>query len=375
MSTDPPVVCFPFVGDAIGGSHRSALPLIAALPDHGFRPTVVVHHAGALSAELDRLGVEWQQAPPHRSLAAPSRAGQLLSLMTAARPLIGYVRSRGIAIVHTNDARMHRTWTVAARLGGASHVWHQRNAGLSSKMALIARSAHAILTVSQFARGALPEHLERRARVIDNPFDVTTTPRREQARARLAIELGVAPEKPVVAFAGMFIDRKRPEVFVDMAAILLDRGVDAVFPMFGPDDTPLAAQVRQRIVERRLDGHIKLMGFRSPLEDWIAASDILVAPSVAEPFARTVVESMIVGTPVIATDDGGNREIIISDRNGLLVDPDDPIAFAAATGRLLDDKGHRDVIARHARTTVVERFAIDRHARSVADIYRELLGR
>jgi len=374
VSTARPVVCFPFVGDVVGGSHRSAMPLISALEDHGFKPIVIVHRDGPLTQELDQLGIAWEPAPTRTSFGAASRTGQFISSATAAWPLSRMLRSRDADIVHTNDARMHRTWNLAARLSGTSHVWHQRNAGLSWKMTQIARSADAILAVSEFTRASLPRHLARRTRVIDNPFNVTPPLERAHARGQLANELGDAMRPYVVAFAGMFIDRKRPLLFVDIAAHLIERGVDAVFPMFGAANTELAKTVERSINDRGLAHRIRFMGFRTPVEPWLAACDALVAPSVAEPFARTVVEAMIVGTPVIASDDGGNREIIVSRTNGLLVEPDNAEAFADEAARLMANKLERQRLADNARQVVERRFSIDQHVTAVGKIYAEILA-
>jgi glycosyltransferase involved in cell wall biosynthesis len=67
---------------------------------------------------------------------------------------------------------------------------------------------------------------------------------------------------------------------------------------------------------------VKLMGYRSPGPFWIAACDQLVVPAVGEPFGRTLVEAMLVGTPVVAARSGGNMEALEGGM-GLLVEPDD----------------------------------------------------
>ena len=79
------------------------------------------------------------------------------------------------------------------------------------------------------------------------------------------------------------------------------------------------------------------MGFRYPPEPWIAACDVLLVPAVEEPFGRSLIEAMLLGTPLIAADSGGNPEIIRHGETGYLVPPDDPDAFAERTLALLED--------------------------------------
>ncbi len=364
-------VCFPYVGDDVGGSHLSSIALVRGLAGSGYVPVVVVHARGRLTDELDRQGVVWELAPG-TAARSTSRTAQAAAVVRSLAPAIRFLRDRDVSIVHTNDARMHRTWGPAARMAGRRHVWHQRNAGLSWKMAQVARLANEIVTVSHFTRSTLPPHLARRARVIDNPFD-TDPPgvRRDRARSRLSAEVQGSEAVPVVGFAGALIDRKRPLLFVDMALQMIRDGSRARFVMFGADDGPLAGAVRDRIVEHGARHQILHLGFRSPIEEWLAACDVLVLPSVSEPFARTVVEAMIVGTPVVAVRDAGNLEIIESGVNGVLVAPEDPSELSRAVQELVDDPAAAARLAEAARRDVVRRFSIRRHVDAMLEVYSD----
>lgn len=364
------VVCFPYVGDSIGGSHLSSLLLVRGLARSSFAPLVVVHVTGPLTDELDRLDIPWIPAPGAATFSRSARAWQLFDGLRSVPRLVRMLRELDVSIVHTNDARMHRVWGPSAKLAGCGHVWHQRNAGVSWKVAQAARFADRIVTVSDFARSCLPAYLKCRTTVIDNPFETDgPPPDRARARKSLASELGVETSTPLVAYAASMVPRKRPSVFVQMAAALIANGSDAIFPMFGSADDGPGHETRDRIRTLGLERQIPLMGFRTPIDDILAGCDVLVAPSVKEPFARTVIESMIAGTPVVAAHDGGNVEIIESGRNGVLVTPDDPQGFAVAVTALLDDPGEARVIARRARADVLRRFSVERHVDSMAAAY------
>lgn len=100
--------------------------------------------------------------------------------------------------------------------------------------------------------------------------------------------------------------------------------------------------------------------------------DALVVPALGEPFGRTLIEAMLLGTPVVATRHGGNVEAIADGRTGHLVDPDDPAAFVGPLLRLRDDAGHRNTITETARREAGARFGIAQHVSRIAAIYREL---
>jgi glycosyltransferase involved in cell wall biosynthesis len=269
---------------------------------------------------------------------------------------------------------MHLAWGPAARLAGARFIWHQRSAENSRRLGLYARLAHRVLTVSHFTKAKLPGTMGRRAEVVLNPFDVAPhQPKSIGERERLLTEMGAPSSARIVGYVANLSERKRPLVFVEMAAQLCTGNRAIVFPMFGGARSPLREEVDALIRGRRLEGRCKLMGLRYPIEPLIAACDVIVAPAVAEPFGRAVVEPTLVGTPVIAADDGGNREILVHGKTGLLVRPDDARAFAAAVELLLDDAEQAARVASAAREMALERFSSAKHVADILAIYHACL--
>lgn len=379
-------VAFPFVGDLIGGSHLSTMLLVEGLRGTPYEPVVLVHHTGPLTRELDRQGVAWVKPRGISPFANPLTGshqrwrpvgpGPQVALTALSLPALRRtLRDLRISIVHTNDARIHRTWGAAARSLDLPHVWHQRNPGLSRRMAALARRADAILAVSHFARKMLPADLAQFTTVLDNPFRPSQAVlQRDQHRRSIAAEFDLPVEQPLIGFVSSFIDRKRPNLFIDMASDLVHRHrLSATFMMVGVDDEAIYERFHPVLARQGLEDTVKLLPFRTPIDPIMAAFDMLVAPSVAEPFARTLVEAMFVGTPVIAVDDGGNRELIDHEVTGLLVPPDDARALGQAVRRLVANPDLSQRIAASGLTTVTGRFSIERHATKVTEIYDGLL--
>ena len=207
-----------------------------------------------------------------------------------------------------------------------------------------------------------------------NPFDARRTSRnRLENENGFLLKWAHLRSARIVGYVANLSERKRPLVFVEMAAHLAAGDRAIVFPMFGDARPPLSEKVAALIRERRLEGRCKLMGLRYPIEPLMAACDVIVAPAVAEPFGRAVVEPTLVGTPVIAADDGGNREILVDGETGLLVRPDDPKAFAEAVEFLLDDAARAARIARAAREIAQERFSSARHVADILALYQACL--
>ena len=104
----------------------------------------------------------------------------------------------------------------------------------------------------------------------------------------------------------------------------------------------------------------------------MAACDVVVAPSVQEPLARTVLEAQCLGVPVIASTDGGLSEIIEDGRTGFLCEPHDVSSWVKRTRQLLDDKPLARSFAAAARD-VVGRLTPERNAQDIERIYAKML--
>jgi glycosyltransferase involved in cell wall biosynthesis len=364
-------VCFPFVGDTVGGSHISVLELIEALPHEGVEPVVVLHGNGPLTQILRERNVAFEMAPEVRMVEAGPIARQLTSTASAAPRLARFLRGRGIQIVHTNDARMHLTWGPAARLAGAGFVWHQRSADPSRRLSLYSRLANEVLTISQFCKSELSGAMGRCAKVVTNPFDTKRgPPDRTACRGRLLAEIGAGRDARLVGFVGNLTAQKRPLAFVLMASQLGQSGEDLFFPMFGALRQPMQGEVDSLIRSLGLTGRCLLLGPRTPIEPWIAACDVLVAPAQREGHGRTLIEAMLVGTPVVAIARGGHAEIVTHADTGLLVKSDNELAPAVTW--LLKNPEEARAMVRRARDYAVRTYSVERHVQAIVATYKKV---
>ena len=106
----------------------------------------------------------------------------------------------------------------------------------------------------------------------------------------------------------------------------------------------------------------------------MAGVDVKLVTALDEPFGRTLIEAMHLGTPVVATRHGGNVEAIDDGQNGFLVDPDDPAAFTAPVLRLLADPALRDRITGAARQGLEPLYGRATHLAAISAIYDRLAG-
>ena len=382
---EPAVICFPFAGGIVGGSHISACRLINLLDRSRYQPLVVVHRLGGqVDQLLEREGIPFEAAPAaaHFGRAPGVSDGRgvanLAAAATGQAALAGFLRSRRVAVVHTNEGAMHATWAVPARLAGAKLLWHHRSSPEAKGLRYLAPwFADEVIGVSAFA---LSEHRGRHggggSRIVYSPFDTQIGVDREAVRAVLLAELDLPADTGIVGYFGNFVARKRPLLFVDLIAELQRRKPSRQFVgvMFGDVlDTGLDLAVTSRAAALGVANRIRLMGFRYPAADWLGACDVLAVTAVGEPFGRTLIEAMLLGTPVVAVGVGGNAEAIRDDLTGLLATVDDPVSLADGVEALLDDHPRCQRIVDAARIDARDRFGEDRHRREIEAVYGELL--
>ncbi|MDJ0858246.1 MAG: glycosyltransferase family 4 protein [Dinoroseobacter sp.] len=383
-------ILFPFVGGkTVGGSHISALKLVAGLDRDRFDPAIVLHDLdgsgpGRLGEYINSLGLEYQTLPGVGIIAPPhSRTDSSVSIgtyLTRTLPrLRRFLLDGSYDIVHTNDGRMHVNWATPARLAGCRLLWHHREDpkgfGVNAIAPLL---ANRVVTVSNFARPARPVlPVTSRTRVIYSPFEFGGQPDREAARAELLKELGAGEDALLLGYFGSLVPRKRPLAFVEAVAATVKAlpGRDVRGLLFGEailPHAPLDREARELAVSLGIGDRVHLMGFRRPIDGPMAAMDATIVTAVNEPFGRTLIEAMHLGVPVIATRHGGNIEAITDGKTGRLVPLDDADAIATALAQLDADPESRAAIVAAARADLVKRYGAERHIEQVSQLYEDL---
>ncbi len=140
-------------------------------------------------------------------------------------------------------------------------------------------------------------------------------------------------------------------------------------------DGPLAGGLRAMLQQAGAADLAWLPGERSDIPELLRAMDIFVLPSLGEGTSNTILEAMATGLPVIATDVGGNPELVDDGSTGWLVAPADPAALA---GRIRMYAENRQAMAEHGREgrrTAEERFSLQAMVNGYMSVYDRVLKR
>jgi glycosyltransferase involved in cell wall biosynthesis len=342
----------------VGGPASHAPELAAFLRSHGHKVEVVTTADEAPAPQPYRVDWVSRRKPVgvrHAMVAARIKARARHADVVYATSMIGRAAlgaaaaRRPLVIKLTTDEAYERSqrrglfhgdMDAFQRDGGDLRLRalrRSRDAALRRATRVVSPSAY--LRDMAVSWGVPPE----RALVIPNPApDLPSLPAREDARAALDID------GPMLAFAGRIGRQKALEV--GLAAVAQVAGISLLVAGDGPE----RKEMERRAGELRLAGRARFLGPlpRDKVLELFRAADATLLSSAWENFPHTVVESLAVGTPVIATSVGGVPEVVKDGENGLLVPPGDPKALAAAIHRFYGEAGLRERLADAAAPSV-----------------------
>lgn len=146
--------------------------------------------------------------------------------------------------------------------------------------------------------------------------------------------LGINGEDFLAVCSGELNDNKNQQQLIKAVAELKNPNIKIVLAGNGPKKQYLT----NLIDELGIQDNIKLVGYRTDLENIIKASDVVVSTSIREGLPMNIIEGMMCGKPIIATDNRGHRDLIDPDQGGFIVDIDDINAVAEKLGILYANK-------------------------------------
>jgi glycosyltransferase involved in cell wall biosynthesis len=207
-----------------------------------------------------------------------------------------------------------------------------------------------------------------RISTIYNGVDVETyAPWDKNAGREERLKLGVPADEILVGSVGTLYWVKDPENFLTAAALVLQQREDVSFLWVGGG--PLKETLQARARELGIEGKIHFLGWRDDVSNILAALDVFVLPSLIEGFSYSILEAMASGLPVVATDVGGNSELVQNNQTGFLVPPRKQELLADALLKLISQKSLRIDLGRKARQRVEEKFNLQNMVQRYQQMY------
>ena len=335
------------------------LPLMRGIRERGHE-VVGICAEGPLLADVRAEGFRVEPAPFVRRLSP-------LAQLRAFRALVTLLRRERPDLVHAHMPISGFLGRLAARVAGVPRVaytchgflfnqpapWPRRAAAFLMEW-LGGRMTDTLFTVSdEEAADARRLGIARNATSIRNGRNPAFFHPDPDARHRIRTSIGVDDSTVVIIAVSRLVRHKGyPELLAalpDVPGAELWVVGERLASDHGEDLTPLFDQAATT-------GRLRRLGYRADVAALLAAADIFTLPSHFEGLPMSVIEAMLTGLPVVATDISGPREQVVDGQTGLLVPPATTAPLAAALNRLVADPALRAAMGEAARIRALGRY-------------------
>lgn len=136
-------------------------------------------------------------------------------------------------------------------------------------------------------------------------------------------------------------------------------------------DGPLKEKISDYCQQKNVTDQVNLLGAKDDVPQQLKKLDLFVLPSLCEGLSNTILEAMASGLPVIATNVGGNAELVVEGETGFIVPPADPQALAEAINRYVENPS---LLLKHGaagRKRIEDFFAIEKMVSAYAQVYAQ----
>jgi len=207
-----------------------------------------------------------------------------------------------------------------------------------------------------------------RIRTIRNGLDLDQWAAGDRHKTRAA--LGATSNEVLVLAVGRLVSVKNHALLLTAFAQARTDGTHCRLLIAG--DGPLRPELESQIRSMGIDAEVSMLGERRDVPDLLAASDVFVLSSDSEGMSNTIIEAMAAGRPVVATNVGGNPELVVDGETGLLVDRGNGDAMAAAIAALSSDPARRERLGAAGRERACREFGVARMLQDYERMYLDV---
>lgn len=360
----------------IGGAQRHLLEVLTHIDRRAFAPVLYCLRStpkDSFVAEARALGVEVVDGRVSKSLRGSG-------LIRPVYRLRNELRRRGVRLVHSYLFHANFIGTLAARLAGVpialaskrsldTYVrsvdrWVCRIGNLLADRVTVPAEA-VKRTVHQEEECPLDKIV-----VIPNGIDLDrvdgwTHQRRAGPHERFS-------SGPLVGTVGRLSQKKGQGDLLEAAAVVLRHVPAASFLIVG--DGPMRTELESRVAALQIERNVRFLGSADDAVRILFQMNIFVLPSHVEGMSNALIEAMAAGLPAVATDVGGNADVVADGQTGLLVPPRNPARLAEAILILLKDPERARTMGAAGRARVEAHFTSQTMVTRLETLYRELLA-
>lgn len=351
------------------GTERYVELLVSNLSRQGVKPFFAYNEAGLLVEKIKAMDV------PCRQITMTSPYDK-----AAAKALAALCEEWDIDLVHTHYLRENYITMRAKRYnkkikGVYTNHFVMDNNFITRLSNRVYRSKQdEMIAVCNIGKETLVNNgwSREKIRVVHNGVDPAMW--RQDEPSTMREELGIGADEFVFFCASRFAYDKGHKYLIDSIARLLEL-TDRPFRLVLAGDGELLEPSKAQVAKLGLEEHVLFAGFRRDLKNLLHGSDIYVNASEHEALSFSIIEAMAAGLPIVATDMGGNSDIINDETDcGILVTYDDPESMAQGLLRMMTDAALLERCRENAARAIEAEFSVDIMCARTLQCYFAALG-
>ena len=235
--------------------------------------------------------------------------------------------------------------------------------------------ANRVIVCSQSMKNEICNHFnipQKKVDVIPNAIEIEKY-QISIDRGSVRQRYGVGWGEKLVLCVGRLVSQKGIEYFIRAIPQIARNFPEAKYIIVGEGWSRDSLEA-----EARASGHankIRFTGFASDQDviNLMTSADVLVVPSIYEPFGIVALEGMATGVPVVASQVDGLAEIIEHDRTGIFVFPKNPESIAWGIERILSDYDHAKWMTENAKEKLHKAYSWEAVAMKTVEVYRKVI--
>jgi glycosyltransferase involved in cell wall biosynthesis len=305
--------------------------------------------------------------------------------------LFKIINEERVGIVHTHGVNGNFYGRIAAGIAGNSRLVTTVHAFYKETMKdkyrrgwirnliyrqdiLTSKFCDSIIAVNGFIMDSLIAHGVNREKIVVIPNGVE--PRQnEDVKVNLSglkNSLCLTGDEKLVVTAGRLSRVKNVELLLNAGKRVVERVPRVKFIIVG--DGPRRHHLEELTSNLGMASHVMFVGWQKDIKEFLSLMDTFVTTSLMEGASFAILEAMALAKPVIATNVGGNPELIVAGKTGYLVQYNDVNALASSIINILTDKQMALRMGKAGRKRVVMNFQAKQMIKRTKDVYTGLLG-
>lgn len=172
-------------------------------------------------------------------------------------------------------------------------------------------------------------------------------------RQSIRESLGLQDQDIAIITVGRLVQLKRFDIFIDALAGLNNQHSLKAFIV---GDGPEHDKLKHQLTSLGLNDTINMLGERGDVEELLAAADIFTLTSETEGMSKSILEALAANLPVVATNVGGNKDLVIQEKNGYILDDHAPSSLTQGIEMLIQDSKLRSNMGDESRKLVESEY-------------------